>query len=117
MADRAALAAFVLSMLGATYQMLSYGLAFLVDNRTSFYYYNTIFGLNIIANFLVFWAASHLVGQRTYRSIAWPSIILAIGAANLGNMIIQWSTTPTGSPFISQTVPVDIVLTLVPGPL
>ncbi len=118
MADRAAIAAFVLSLLGAAYQMMAYGLADLVDPRYNYNYYFGISGVwIIIATVVVFWAISHLMVSRDPARATWPAIITAMGAANLGNMIIQWMTPIFFSPLGNQTVPADVVLTLIPAPL
>ena len=118
MADRAAIAAFTLSLLGAAYQMVAYGLAYLVDNRYNYNYYFGISGVwIIIATVVVFWAISHLMDSRDPARATWPAIITAMGAANLGNMIIQWITPVFFSPLGNQTVPADVVLTLIPAPL
>jgi hypothetical protein len=118
MIDRAVIAAFVLSLLGATYQMIAYGLTYLVDNRYNYNYYSGVSGIwFIIATLVVFWAASHLMDNRDPQRAIWPSIILAMGAANLGNMIIQWITPVNFGPLAAQTVPADVILTSIPGPL
>jgi len=118
MADRAAIAAFVLSLLGAAYQMLAYGLAYLVDNRYNYNYYFGISGVWIfIATVVVFWAISHLMDSRDPQRAAWPAIIMAMGAAILGNMIIQWMTPVFFEPLGNQAVPADVIVTLTPAPL
>jgi len=105
MADRAAIAAFTMSLLGAAYQMVAYGLAYLVDNRYNYNYYFGISGVwIIIATVVVFWAISHLMDSRDPQRAAWPAIIMAMGVANLGNMIIQW-------------IPADVIVTLTPAPV
>ncbi len=71
----------------------------------------------IIATVVVFWAISHLMDSRDPQRAAWPAIIMAMGAANLGNMIIQW-ITPVYFGFLgSQTVPADVIVTLTPAPV
>ncbi len=118
MADRAAIAAFVLSLLGAAYQMIAYGLAYLVDNRYNYNYYFGISGVwIIIATVVVFWAISHLMDSRDPQRAAWPAIIMAMGAAILGNMIMQWMTPVFFEPLGNQAVPADVIVTLTPAPL
>src|SRR3989449_10916188 len=106
MADRAAIAAFTMSLLGAAYQMVAYGLAYLVDNRYNYNYYFGISGVwIIIATVVVFWAISHLMDSRDPQRAAWPAIIMAMGVANLGNMIIQGINTVYFGFIGRQTVP------------
>lgn len=117
---KAATVSFVVSLIGVSYQMLSYGLAYLVDSRYG--YYSTFYGINIytsIFGILVgFWAISHLLSSRDSERAIWPAIILALGATMLGNLIIFWATPVTGGPLgTGQTVPADTVLTLLPSPL
>jgi hypothetical protein len=119
MAGKAAIVAFVLSLVGLTYQMMSYGLAYLIDNR---YNYNNYYSLNayfsIFAIVVGFWASSHLLESRDSQRITWPAIILALGTAILGNLIIAWST-PSNIGILGavQMPPADIVVTLIPSPL
>src|SRR5207247_10567493 len=112
MADRAAIAAFVLSLLGAAYQMIAYGLAYLVDNRYNYNYYFGISGVwIIIATVVVFWAISHLMDSRDPQRAAWPAIIMAMGAAILANMIIQWLTLVFFDPIGNRHFSSHIVFT------
>jgi hypothetical protein len=118
MADRAVMAAFVLSLLGAAYQMIAYGLTYLLDNRYNYNYYSGVGGFWIvIAILVVIWAMSHLMDGHGPQRVIWPSIILAMGAANLANMIILWITPVNFGPLATQTVPADVILTSIPGPL
>jgi len=118
MADRAAVAAFVLSLLGASYQMISYGLAYLIDSRYNYNYFFGIYGSWIlISTLVVFWAIGHLLDSRDSQSVAWPSIILAMGVADLGNLIIIWNTPDYAIPLGGQTVSASVILTLTPAPL
>lgn len=120
MSSRASIAAFVLSLLGVTYQMMSYSIAYLVDNRYNYLslYYGLAAYFDIFALLVAFWALSHLLVNQGPQRAIWPAIIFAIGVANLGNLIITW-TTPinTGILGSSQTFPTDIALTLMPAPL
>jgi hypothetical protein len=103
--------------------MISYGLAYLVDNRYN--YLSVYYGLTayfayfeIFALLVGFWALSHLLVNQGSQRAVWPAIILAIGAANLGNLIITWATPiNTGILGSSQTLPTDIALTLMPSSL
>src|SRR5947199_10857353 len=116
MADRAAIAAFVLSLLGAAYQMLAYGLAYLVDNRHNYAYYFGIGGVWIfIATVVVFWAISHLMDSRDPQRAASPAIITAMGAAILGNMIIQCMTPVFSEPLGNHAVAAVVMRTVTPA--
>ena len=96
----------------------SFGLAYLVDNRYNYNYYFGISGVwIIIATVVVFWAISHLMDSRDPQRAAWPAIIMAMGAAILGNMIIQWMTPVFFEPLGNQAVPADVIVTLTPAPL
>jgi len=118
MSDRTAVVAFVLSLIGATYQMISYGVEFLIYTR---YNYSYVFGVSgsmiLIGTLVVFWAIGDLGDNRDSQNVAWPSIILAMGVANLGNLIIMWNTA--GYVFLlgGQTLPVGVMLALSPPPL
>lgn len=109
MSDRASVAAFVLSVLGASYQMVSFGLAFIVDRQFNYIYYISLYSyFNSITLLIVLWAAAHLLSTQDSHRSTWPAIILGIAAADLGNLIIAWSI---------QGVPNDIAFTLLPAPL
>jgi hypothetical protein len=119
MSDRAGVAAFVLSIVGASYQVVSFGLAYVVDHQFSYIYYISLFSnFNSLTILVVFWAIGHLLAKQESQRTTWPAIILGLGVANLGNLIIAW-TTPvnTGFPPSNQTLPNDIGLTLLPSPL
>lgn len=78
--SRASIAAFVLSILGLTYQMFSLALAYYVNRQFASYYYVGIYTL--IGGFsplVGFWAASHLLDAQTPNRGVWPSMILALG--------------------------------------
>ena len=119
MAGRATIVAFVFSLLGATYQMVSLALAYLVDHQFPYYYYIGIYGyFNSFAIIVIFWALAHLMDQQGSRLTTWSGIILGIGVANLVNLILAWnSAINTGFPTYSQSLPLDIGLTLLPAPL
>ena len=119
MTNRAGVAAFVLSLLGIGYQMVSIGLAYAVDHQFSYFYYIGLFSfLNYSGILVVFWAIGHMMAKQESQGATWPAMILVIGFANLGNLIISWTQpTNTGSPTTNQTFPTDIGLTLLPSPL
>lgn len=119
MADKSVAVAFVLSLLGAMYQLISFALAYLVDHQLSYFYY---IGLNNYVNsfdtLIVFWSIAHLMDEKDSRRTTWPAIIMGIGVANLANLIIVWVTPiNTGFPSTSQTLPLDLGLTLLPAPI
>ena len=120
MSDKIGVAAFVLSIVGAGYQMISFGLAYFVDHQFSYLYNIGLFNyFNSLSILVVFWAIGHLLAKQESQRTTWPAIILGIGVANLGNLIMAWFTSFPGSlfPFSSQTLPNDIGLTLLPAPL
>ena len=119
MAERATVVAFVFSLLGATYQMVSIGLAYLIDHQFPYYYYIGISGyFNSFAILVTFWALAHLMDKEESRLTTWSVIILGIGVANLANLIIALaSPINTGFPVNNQLLPLDIGLTLLPAPL
>ena len=120
MAERATVAAFVFSLLGATYQMVSLALAYLIDHQFPYYYYVGIYSsyFNSFAVLVVFWALAHLMDKQDSRRTTWSGIILAIGAANLVDLILAWySPINTGILTTNPLLPLDIGLTLLPAPL
>src|SRR5207253_6139833 len=86
MANRAT-PAFVFSIVGATYQIISPGVVALIDRTTGAYFY--IIGLNnlLFTVLVVFWSASRLLEDWEGR-ITWPFITFAVGVANLSNIIL-----------------------------
>lgn len=116
---KAATVSFVVSLIGVSYEMISYGLAYLVDSRYG--YYSSFYSVNIYASIfgilVGFWALSHLLSSRDSERITWPAIILALGTAMLGNLIVFWATPVSVGPLGGQTVPLDAVVTLLPSPL
>ncbi|HZY93774.1 MAG TPA: hypothetical protein VFE98_02810 [Candidatus Bathyarchaeia archaeon] len=115
MATRATIA-FVLSIIGATYQIMSFGLAALVDLRaSSLYLYYGGFTDTFLLTLVTFWAASHLLEDWKGRA-TWPAIILALGIANVSNLVIAYFLpynvlgTPLGTnPSLAQ------FLVIIPG--
>src|SRR5947208_15442981 len=70
--------------------------------------------MSALVGFLAF---THFNDSRDPQRAAWPAIIMAMGVANLGNMIIQ-CITPVYFGFLgSQTVPADVIVTLTPAPV
>src|SRR5712692_716074 len=109
--------AFVFSIVGAIYQLISPGLASLFDPRTSLLFY--IGSTNAVLNGLViFWGASHLLEDWKGR-ITWPSIILAVAITNLSSIIIAF-LTPSGSGillYFYASPSFGALLVMLPGPL
>lgn len=120
MPDRFVKIAFVFSLLGAIYQLISLGLAYYVDRQLSYFVF---IGLGTYVNsfdtLIVFWSIAHLMDERDSRRTTWPAILMGIGVANLTNLIIAWVTpiNTGGFPVTTQTLPLDLGLTLLPAPL
>ena len=119
MAERATVAAFVLSLLGATYQMVSIALSYLIDHQFPYYYYIGLYGyFNSFAILVTFWALAHLMDKQDSRRTTWSGILLGIGVANLVNLALAGiSLTSASFPLNSSSLPIDIELTLLPAPL
>ena len=120
MAEKAIIVAFVFSLLGATYQMVSLALAYLIDHQFPYYYYVGIYSsyFNSFAILVIFWALAHLMDKQDSRRTTWSGIILAIGVANLVDLILAWySPINTGILTTNPLLPLDIGLTLLPAPL
>src|SRR5947209_17276474 len=98
MANRAT-AAFVFSIIGASYQLTSLYIAVLIDRSTNPFYYTVSFDSFFLTSLIVIWSASHILEDWKGR-ITWPSIILAVGIANMSTVIIayyvqNWPTSPS----------------------
>ena len=122
MGERVGIAGFTLSMIGATYQLMSLALAYAINAQTPFYFYILLNYLGIsglsLSSLVVFWAASHLVESGGSRRAAWPSIILALGVAGLGNLLVEYITPFQTGTFGSQpTFPTGVFLVLLPSSL
>lgn len=119
MAEKATVAAFVFSLLGATYQMVSIALAFLVDRQFPYYYYIGLYSyFNSFAILVLFWAMAHFMDKQDPRHTTWSAIILSIGVASLANLILALiSPINTGFPANNQPVPFGIGAALLPAPL
>jgi len=116
MANRAT-AAFILSIIGAAYQMIAIYVASLVDRNWALNYYG-YFGYQTLffTSFLVIWSASQVLEDWKGR-ITWPSIILGLGVANLSTVIMAYyaQTSPIQN---SSNVPsLGSVIALISGPL
>jgi hypothetical protein len=115
MASRATVA-FVLTIIGAAYQMISLYVAALVDRNTYLYNYGYGYGTLFFSSFFVFWSASHLLEDWRGR-ITWPSIILGLGVANLATVILGYYVQ-NSPPQIASTPPsITPILAIIPGPL
>jgi len=115
MANRAT-AAFVVSIIGAAYQMISLYVASLVDRNTSLIYYSYGYETLFFTSFLVIWSASRILEDWKGR-ITWPSIIFAIGVANISAIIMAYYAQ-TSTAQISSSVPSSgSVIALISGPI
>ena len=116
MVNRATVA-FVFSIIGAAYQMISLYVAVLVDRSTSpFFYFTVGYYTLFLTGFIVIWSASHILEDWKGR-ITWPSIILVLGVANLASVIMSdyAQTSPIQG---SATAPSFTLITaIVSGPL
>jgi peptidoglycan/LPS O-acetylase OafA/YrhL len=112
-----ATAAFVFSIIGAAYQMISLYVAVLIDRNTSpFFYFTVGYYTLFLTGFIVIWSASHILEDWKGR-ITWPSIILVLGIANLASVVMSdyAQTSPIQG---SATVPsLTVITAIVSGPL
>jgi hypothetical protein len=84
-----ATAAFVFSIIGAAYQMISLYVAVLIDrNMSPFFYFTVGYYTLFLTGFIVIWSASHILEDWKGR-ITWPSIILVLGIANLASVVMS----------------------------
>jgi hypothetical protein len=120
-----ATAAFVFSIIGAAYQIISPGMAALADGGTSAYYYIITFNSQLLTSllltsFVVIWSATHILEDWKGR-ITWPSIMLALGLVELWNIVLAYLTPNMVFRILSLpsngTLSVAATLALVPGPL
>jgi hypothetical protein len=115
MANRAT-AAFVVSIVGAAYQMISVYVAGLFDRNTSLIYYSYGNETLFFTSFLVIWSASRILEDWKGR-ITWPSIIIVIGIANISAIIMAYYAQ-TSTIQIAPNVPsIGTIIALVTGPL
>ena len=116
MANRAT-AAFVFSIIGASYQLISLYIAVLIDRSTNPFYYTVSFDSFFLTSLIVIWSASHILEDWKGR-IAWPSIILALGIANMSTVIIAYYIQNSATqPFPTTPSPLTATLALLSGPL
>ena len=111
-----ATAAFVFSIIGASYQMISLYIAVLIDRNTYFYNYGYGFETLFFSSFFVFWSASHFLEDWKGR-ITWPSIILGLGVANLSTIILGYYAQNSPLQIASTPPSITPILALIPGPL
>ena len=112
-----ATAAFVVSIIGAAYQMISLYVAVLIDRNTSpFFYFTVGYYTLFLTGFIVIWSASHILEDWKGR-ITWPSIILVLGIANLASIIM--SDYAQTSPIQGSTTSPSItgITAIISGPL
>jgi hypothetical protein len=114
MANRAT-AAFLFSVTGGAYQIVSPYVAAIIDRNSSPYYYVYSFETLILTSFLVFWGASHLLEDWKGR-ITWPFLIFALGIANLSSIIMAYYI-PNNLVYTANTPLLNATLSLIPGPL
>ena len=110
-----AIQAFAFSIIGASYQMMSLYVAAVID-RSSFLYnyaygYETLF----FSSFIAIWSASHLLEDWRGR-ITWPSIILALGVANLSTIILGYYAQNSPLQIASSPTSITPIIALIPGP-
>jgi hypothetical protein len=113
-----AIAAFVFSIIGAVYQIISPYIAVIVDRNTSPFYYTLGYYPLFLTSFVAIWSASHILEEWKGR-ITWPSIVLALGITNLTTiMLTYYAQTQNSSTTTYSTVPsLAAILAVIPGPL
>jgi len=112
-----ATAAFVFSIIGAAYQMISLYVAVLIDRNTSpFFYFTVGYYTLFLTGFIVIWSASHVLEDWKGR-ITWPSIILVLGIANLASIIMSdyAQTSPIQGSTTSPSI--TVITAIISGPL
>jgi hypothetical protein len=112
-----ATAAFVFSIIGAAYQMISLYVAVLIDRNTSpFFYFTVGYYTLFLTGFIVIWSASHILEDWKGR-ITWPSIILVLGIANLASVVMSdyAQTSPIQGSTTSPSI--TMITAIVSGPL
>jgi hypothetical protein len=117
MANRAT-AAFVFSIIGAVYQIISPYIAVLVDRNTYPFYYSLGNYPLYLTSFVAIWSASHILEEWRGR-ITWPSIVLGLGVTNLSAiMLTYYAQTQNSATTTYSTVPsLAAILAVIPGPL
>ena len=115
MVNRATLA-FVSSIIGAAYQMISLYVAILIDRNTSPFYFTVGYYTLFLTGFIVIWSASHILEDWKGR-ITWPSIILVLGIANLASIIMSdyAQTSPIQGSTTSPSI--TVITAIISGPL
>ncbi len=111
-----ATAAFVVSIIGAAYQMISLYVANLVDSNTSLIYYSYGYETLFFTGFLVFWGASHLLEDWKGR-ITWPSIVFVLGLANFSTITMAYYAQTSGTRIGANTPSSGSVIALITGPI
>jgi hypothetical protein len=111
-----ATAAFVVSIIGAAYQMISLYVTSLVDRNTSLIYYSYGYETLFFTSFLVIWSASRILEDWKGR-ITWPSIIVAIGIANLSGIIMAYYAQTSTIQNPPNVVSSGSVIALISGPV
>jgi hypothetical protein len=106
--------AFIFSIIGATYQLVSYSILAFAEPRSTFYYF-IAFQSPVFLSLAVFWLASHLFEDHR---VIWPTMIFAIAVSTLLNLFIIYLTPASYSSFIGYpNVSPTGLLILVPAPL
>lgn len=114
MANRAT-AAFVVSITGGSYQIISLYVASLIDNNASLYY-SYGFETLLLTSFLVFWSASHVLEDWKGR-ITWPSITFGVGLANFSIIILAYYVQTSTARIVSYTPSSASIVALISGPI
>jgi hypothetical protein len=116
MANRAT-ATFVISIVGAAYQLISTPVAGLVDRNSSLIYYNYSYEILFFTSLIVIWSASHILEDWKGR-ITWPTIILVLGIANVSLVIMAYYAQSSSPIQISYNgLSLGAVLALILGPV
>ena len=112
-----ATATFILSIVGAAYQLISTPVAGLVDRNTSLIFYNYSYEILFFTGLIVIWSSSHLLEDWKGR-ITWPTIILVLGIANLSLVVMAYYAQSSSPIQIAYSVlSLGAVIALIAGPV
>src|ERR1700704_1953595 len=111
-----ATAAFVFSIIGASYQMISFYVAVLADRNSSIYNYSFGYQTLFLSSFFVIWSASHILEDWKGR-ITWPAVILALGIANISTVVLGYYAQNSPLQIYSTPPSTGPILALSAGPL
>ena len=96
--------------------MISLYVASLVDRNTSLIYYSYGYETLFFTSFLVIWSASRILEDWKGR-ITWPSIIFAIGVANISAIIMAYYAQTSTAQIPSSVPSSGSVIALISGPI